>query len=822
MTDIFTDDASNYDSSFDFDGIKASSDEINVLQYAVKGTVVNGKGAIYGDSGELNAGILQIAGTSVTADASELNLLEGAQAGVSVGGKAVIYSNNGKLTGELLTAAQPNITQVGTLDGLTIAASQNIDVNFNVIDNLADPTDSSHAATKSYDSASQGLSVKLSSKAATTANLSATYDNGTDGVGATLTASATEALVIDGVTLSQGDRVIVKDQTIGFENGIYDLTTVGDGSTAWVLTRSTDSDDASKLPAAFSFVSSGTTYENIGFSMNTSGALTIGTTDLVFTQFSAAGQVTAGTGLAKSGTVMSIEASQPTITQVGTLSSLTVSGDIEGAQSIDVQGHDGSSAGLRLNGALVTADATEINVLDGIDVQTSELNILKGVLADKDEINLLNGSQAATIVNSKAVIYGSNGEIDVGQLKLNGTAVTATAGNINQISGLTASSFELNKLDGATVETSEINLLKDAQAGTIGDSNAVIYDSNGNVNMKKLIIDGTTVTASASDINNITGLTANVTELNVLDGIQASTTELNVLQNINVTTDELNLLSGIDTTMAIADINKLSGLSTTAAELSLLNTAQAGTVVNGKTVVYGSDGSIDTSILKIGGVEVTATAENINSIAGLSVSSADLNKLVGLNTTTAELELLNTSAAGTVTDGKAVIYGTGGEVNATKLQIGGVDITASPADINNLVGVTADKDEINFLDGATKGTAVAGKAVIYDDNSAVEATLLTAAQPNITSTGTLDSLTVTGATVLNGGLTDSNKFTVADTAGDTSIGGTLTVTGDVTSSGAILQNSSYAALANLPNATTNNGSFVKEDTSWRCLLRTWW
>ena len=149
-----------------------------------------------------------------------------------------------------------------------------------------------------------------------------------------------------------------------------------------------------------------------------------------------------------------------------------------------------------------------------------------------------------------------------------------------------------------------------------------------------------------------------------------------------------------------------------------------------------------------------------------------------------------------------------------KLQIGGVDITASPADINNLVGVTADKDEINFLDGATKGTAVAGKAVIYDDNSAIEATLLTGAQPNITSTGTLDSLTVTGATVLNGGLTmDSNKFTVADTTGDTSIGGTLTVTGDVTSSGAILQNSSYTALANLPNATVNNGSFVKEDTN---------
>jgi hypothetical protein len=70
------------------------------------------------------------------------------------------------------------------------------------------------------------------------------------------------------------------------------------------------------------------------------------------------------------------------------------------------------------------------------------------------------------------------GEIDVGQLRLNGTAVTATAGNINQIAGLTASSFEMNKLDGATVSTSEINLLKDSQAGVIGTSNAVIYNSD--------------------------------------------------------------------------------------------------------------------------------------------------------------------------------------------------------------------------------------------------------------------------------------------------------------------------------------------------------
>ena len=67
--------------------------------------------------------------------------------------------------------------------------------------------------------------------------------------------------LIDGVTLVSGDRVVIKDQTNGFENSIYSLSTVGDGSTAWALTRATGDDDASKLPAAFSFVSSGTTYE---------------------------------------------------------------------------------------------------------------------------------------------------------------------------------------------------------------------------------------------------------------------------------------------------------------------------------------------------------------------------------------------------------------------------------------------------------------------------------------------------------------------------------------------------------------------------------
>lgn len=78
---------------------------------------------------------------------------------------------------------------------------------------------------------------------ATTANLTATYANGTNGVGATLTNSGTQAIFsVDNVTPAINDRILVKNQTVPAQNGIYIVTTLGSASTNWVLTRSTDYD----------------------------------------------------------------------------------------------------------------------------------------------------------------------------------------------------------------------------------------------------------------------------------------------------------------------------------------------------------------------------------------------------------------------------------------------------------------------------------------------------------------------------------------------------------------------------------------------------
>lgn len=129
-------------------------------------------------------------------------------------------------------------------------------------------------------------SLRTAVRVATTANLTATYANGTGGVGATLTNSGTlAALQIDGVTLSASDRVLVKDQSTGLQNGVYTVTTVGNGSVAWVLTRATDFDTwaAGEIAlGALFLVSAGTVNANRYYYCSNSTTVTVGTTAITF------------------------------------------------------------------------------------------------------------------------------------------------------------------------------------------------------------------------------------------------------------------------------------------------------------------------------------------------------------------------------------------------------------------------------------------------------------------------------------------------------------------------------------------------------------
>jgi hypothetical protein len=173
--------------------------------------------------------------------------------------------------------------------------------------------DTDSLVPKSYvDAIAEGLHVHASVKAATTQTLAlesgdtVTYDNGSSGVGATLTLS-TGISTLDGYTLVNGDRILVKDESTQAHNGIYVRTS------ATVLTRSDDFDTIAEVASGdFLFVENGTTNGSNGF-VQTETTTTIGTSAINFEQFSGAGQIVAGAALSKDGNTLDVEVDGSTI-----------------------------------------------------------------------------------------------------------------------------------------------------------------------------------------------------------------------------------------------------------------------------------------------------------------------------------------------------------------------------------------------------------------------------------------------------------------------------------------------------------------------------
>ena len=165
-----------------------------------------------------------------------------------------------------------------------------VSFNSQKITNLADPTGDADAANKGYvDGVAQGLDVKDSVVATTTAN-------------GTLASAFANGQSIDGITLSTGDRILLKDQNTATENGIYNVNASGAPS------RSTDMASGADAAGAFIFVEQGTVNADNGFVCTSNkGSAVVGTNNLAFGQFSGAGQVIAGDGLAKSGNTLSAD-----------------------------------------------------------------------------------------------------------------------------------------------------------------------------------------------------------------------------------------------------------------------------------------------------------------------------------------------------------------------------------------------------------------------------------------------------------------------------------------------------------------------------------
>lgn len=241
-------------------------------------------------------------------------------------GQFLSLTGNATISGNLTFSGNHVIT--GTVSGSGIqtyvtsfrldqfaAPNTNVSMGNNRLTGLADPVSATDAANKQYvDSARSGLDVKLSCRAASVNNL------GLSGLG-----------TIDGVSLSSGDRVLVKDQTNAADNGIYEAA-----SGSWA--RAGDANTATELNSgAFTFIEEGIVNAGRGYVMTTANPITLGSTNLTWTQFSETGSTSAGTALAYSGNTLNVQVDGTSISVNGS-NELRVHTNYAGQSSITTVG----------------------------------------------------------------------------------------------------------------------------------------------------------------------------------------------------------------------------------------------------------------------------------------------------------------------------------------------------------------------------------------------------------------------------------------------------------------------------------------------------
>lgn len=412
------------------------------------------------------------------------------------------------VVGEDVTFA--DITVTGTVDGRDVAADgsklDGIDTSADVTDAVTvaaagalmrsggtmtgnlilntDPNAALGAATKQYVDtiASAGIHYHAPVRAEHPSNLNATYNNGSSGVGATLTNAGTNAaLVIDSVSMVLNDRVLVANQTNQTQNGVYTVTTVGDGSTAWVLTRSTDTDTAAPSdPDAFGkgdafFIKEGSTNAGHLDVLSTSGTIVFGTTNIVFSEVAETTVYSGGTGITLTGTTFSIGQDVATSANV-TFNQVTAAiiGNVTGNLTGDVTGNADTATALETARTIqLSGDVTGSASFDG----SANINITAAVQDDShahliSNVDGLQNALDAKVPTSRTITAG-NGLTGGGDLSANrtltvggGSGITVNANDIAIDSSYTG--FDGRYYTETEADSRFVNVTGDTITGHLG------------------------------------------------------------------------------------------------------------------------------------------------------------------------------------------------------------------------------------------------------------------------------------------------------------------------------------------------------------------
>lgn len=330
------------------------------------------------------------------------------------------------------------------LNGQNITGTGNIDITGKVTQ-TGTPTANQDLATKVYvdELIAAGIHyhdpVRVESPDGE-GSLNGTYNNGTAGVGATLTNAGTQAaLVIDGVTLAVSDRVLIYNQTDATENGIYTVTNTGSPTTNWVLTRATDADSYglgnTELSEGTSvFVLEGDDGAGEVYACTTTGTITFGTTDINFSQIGAS-PVYGNATTTEDGFMSSADKTKLDGIDAGATANQT------DAYLLDRANHTGTQTAATISNfdAAVSANSdvsANVTKLAGIEAgatadQTAgeiktayESNLNTNAFTDAD-VTKLNGIAAGAEVNVNADWSATSGDAEILNKPTLGTAAAA-------------------------------------------------------------------------------------------------------------------------------------------------------------------------------------------------------------------------------------------------------------------------------------------------------------------------------------------------------------------------------------------------------------
>jgi hypothetical protein len=408
----------------------------------------------------------------------------------------VSVSGSGSETAAVTLSLPQNIHSGATPTFAGMSLTGNLAMGSASITGLADPVNAQDAATKAYvDAARAGLDVKQSVRAATTANI---------------TLSGTQT--VDGVALSVGNRVLVKNQTTGTQNGIYVVA-----SSTW--SRASDADEPNEVsPGLFLFVEEGTLNADNGYVITSDAPLTVGTDAIVFTQFSGAGMIVAGNALTKTGNTLDVVVAGSGGIEIVS-DALQLKSSLAGDGLAYSSGVLSLASGAAGSGLAYASGVLSVNTANGLEISGDNVQLASSVAGT----GLTLTSGVLDVVGTTNRITANANSIDIASTYVGQSSIT-TLGTITTGTWTGSIIADAYIADDLTISGGTIN--NTPIGGTTRSSGAfTTLNANSTLN-----VSGTStlagMTATTGSFSSTLGVTGNVTLSANLTGAGAGTSTL--------------------------------------------------------------------------------------------------------------------------------------------------------------------------------------------------------------------------------------------------------------------------------------------------------